>query len=174
MERFLAIAQDWNQAGLSALTQDLLARWESEERLEEAMPLSNAVSLQTIHSSKGLAWDVVIPINTATRLDTRADCVTDHNDRTLTFRLFGKTTRLHEERLKREQLERMREGLRLWYVALTRARKQLLLPKLDIREDGDWFSLIELPLENLETWNRQIKATRGSTCRISRFHESAR
>ena len=152
VERFLTMSMNYNLTGLDAFTQEVWRQWEEEGRQEEAMPITNAVAIHTIHASKGLEWDVVIPINTATRLDTRADCVADHNDRTITFRCFGRTTRGHEERLERERLEKMREGARLWYVALTRAREQLLLPKLDTREDGDWFSLINLPLESLEEW----------------------
>ena len=49
-----------------------------------------------------------------------------------------------------EKAELDRERIRLWYVAATRARELLVLPRLDVAAKGSaWISLLDLSLPDL-------------------------
>ena len=52
-----------------------------------------------------------------------------------------------------EAEELRRERVRLWYVALTRARDLLLLPRQTERVDNDWLSLVNLDIEALPSFD---------------------
>ena len=56
----------------------------------------------------------------------------------------------YEEAVEAERAELTRERIRLWYVATTRARELLILPRLDVdAQSSAWISIIELALESL-------------------------
>jgi exodeoxyribonuclease-5 len=56
----------------------------------------------------------------------------------------------HEAARDREKAELDRERIRLWYVAATRARELLVLPRLDIAaKRSAWISLLDLSLAKL-------------------------
>jgi hypothetical protein len=56
-------------------------------------------------------------------------------------------------RNRTEQGEVTRKRVRLWYVALTRARDLLLLPRQTERIPSDWLSLVTLDINGLPTLN---------------------
>ena len=64
--------------------------------------------------------------------------------------VFGVAPTGHEAAHDDEKVELDRERVRLWYVASTRARELLVLPRLDIVPRGSaWISLVDLALPSL-------------------------
>ena len=56
----------------------------------------------------------------------------------------------HEAARNEEKAEHSRERARLWYVATTRARELLVLPRLDVdAADSAWLSVVDLALDGL-------------------------
>jgi len=70
-------------------------------------------------------------------------------DDSVHFRVFGYPSADYETVAQDEQAELARERVRLWYVALTRARDLLLLPRQSERIDGDWLNLVTLDIAGL-------------------------
>jgi ATP-dependent exoDNAse (exonuclease V) beta subunit len=65
------------------------------------------------------------------------------------FRMFGFPSPDYADVRDEEARELERERVRLWYVALTRARDLLLLPRQSERVANDWFGVLELDLKDL-------------------------
>ena len=64
--------------------------------------------------------------------------------------MFGVAPTGHEVARKDEKAELDRERVRLWYVAATRARELLVLPRLDVAaSDSAWLSVVGLALPSL-------------------------
>lgn len=56
----------------------------------------------------------------------------------------------YEDALNKESAELGHERIRLWYVAATRARELLVLPRLDVEPPGSaWIGLLDLGLAEL-------------------------
>ena len=103
-----------------------------------------AIEIVTMHSSKGLEWPVVIPINTATILRSPPEFVHRQSDNTLHWVLGGVTpTDLLGARQEEEQ-NQARERERVWYVACTRARDMLILPHLKEASTRSWSKTVVL------------------------------
>ncbi len=93
-----------------------------------------------MHSSKGLEWPVVVPINTAT--------VSDQPGLVRRRRAHGRPA--HERlpapprtaplaAIEAEKEEHARERHRIWYVAATRARELLVLPRPSCGIKANWW-----------------------------------
>jgi ATP-dependent exoDNAse (exonuclease V) beta subunit len=107
--------------------------------LEES---SDGVRLMTVHKAKGLEFPVVILADMTCRL-SRSDAsrYLDSTARLCAMRIGGWAPHeLHDH--ESEEVERDRaEGIRLAYVAATRARDLLVVPALgDEPWEGGWFS----------------------------------
>jgi len=115
----------------------------------------NAVALKTWHSSKGLEWPVVMVLNAEKASEPRFPSIgmayPDGGMDTMLKESFVKifpkfederTKSRFSESLEDEQVETNRN---IYYVALTRAREQLILPCWDGFSDGSMFSYL-LPL----------------------------
>ncbi len=128
LDALIAMARPYSVRGLAAFVADLTADWQdrrpsTEGRIDESV---DAVSLVTIHSSKGLEWPVVIPINTATLLRGPGQFVHRQSDDTLHW-ILGELTPPHLADAQAEEAQSAaRERERLWYVAVTRARDLLI------------------------------------------------
>ncbi|MDE2824253.1 MAG: PD-(D/E)XK nuclease family protein, partial [Chloroflexota bacterium] len=109
-----------------------------------------AVALYTMHAAKGLEWPVVVPINTMTRVMGPDSAVTDRVSGRFYCPVFGVSPTGHEAARDDEGAELARERVRLWYVAATRARELLVLPRIDIAAAGSaWLSVVGLGLDSL-------------------------
>ena len=175
-------------------------RWEDEDAQSEGRPdaEADAVSIITIHSAKGLEWPIVIPINTTTSLRSDASFLYRRRDDSVHFKVFDFPSPDYEGVAREEGGELQRERVRLWYVALTRARDLLLLPRQTERVDNDWFSLVNLDVtslpsfdlarfcgslpesiatptneQDLPTWEREAAAIAASERRIT-WHQPSR
>jgi ATP-dependent exoDNAse (exonuclease V) beta subunit len=145
------MARAYAGRGIGDFARALWQRWEDGDAQTEGRPdaEADAVSIITIHSAKGLEWPIVIPINSTTLLWSDMSFLYRRRDDSVHFRVFDFPS-FDYEAVSREETEALRrERVRLWYVALTRARDLLLLPKQNERIGSDWLSLINLDINAL-------------------------
>jgi exodeoxyribonuclease-5 len=106
------------------------AQWSEEQRVIEGRPDTEqqAVSIISIHASKGLEWPVVIPVNMGSEIKHKARIALDAAG-CVHLPALGRHGPGAAVALEQEQAEEDRQRHRLWYVAATRARDLLLLPQ---------------------------------------------
>jgi ATP-dependent helicase/nuclease subunit A len=125
---------------------------------------SDGVRLMTVHKAKGLEFPVVILVDLTCRISrSEASRYLDPSRRLCAMKIGGWAPyELHEH----EQIEVARdqaEGVRLAYVAATRARDLLVVPVLgDEAWDGGWFSPLNRALYPPVAARRA--AARGPKC----------
>ena len=200
VELVLEMARTYAARGMADFSRALWQRWEDGDAQAEGRPdaEANAVSIITIHSAKGLEWPIVIPINSTTSLWSDTSFLYRRRDDSVHFRVFGYPSSDYETVAQDEQGELTRERVRLWYVALTRARDLLLLPRQSERIDSDWLSLVTLDItrlprldltglattadpavatignaQDIATWEREAAAVAASERRIE-WHQPSR
>jgi exodeoxyribonuclease-5 len=152
VDLFLSLAQPYGVRGLRAFADAMTAAWEGKTRSVEGRPdaQEEAVSLVTMHASKGLEWPIVVPINTMTAGNDVRDPIIHNDTKTIYLPIFGVAPTGYEDAKAAEVAERERERLRLWYVAATRARELLVLPKLDVPPGKtSWNGLMDFDLDSL-------------------------
>jgi ATP-dependent exoDNAse (exonuclease V) beta subunit len=151
VELVLEMARAYAVRGMTDFARALWQRWEDGDAQAEGRPdaESNAVSITTMHSARGLEWPIVIPINSTTGLRSDTKFLYRRQDDSVHFKVFGYPSADYEAVAQSEQGELIRERVRLWYVALTRARDLLLIPRQSERISGDWLSLLTLNIEDL-------------------------
>src|SRR6185437_490131 len=121
--------------------------WLDESRAIEGRPDAegDAVALYTMHAAKGLEWPVVVPINGLTAAQKPDRIVIDRLAGRLYCPIFGATPVGYDQAREVEKAELQRERVRLWYVALTRSRELLVIPRLDVPSPGAaWVSAVDL------------------------------
>jgi exodeoxyribonuclease-5 len=151
VDLFLEGARAYDMRGLVAFAAAMRAQWADAQRVIEGRPDTEqqSVSLVTMHSSKGLEWPVVIPVNTGTKVINGVDAVVDASG-ILHLAVFGQHGPGAAAALVAEQAEIERERHRLWYVVATRARDLLLLPRFSCGVPaGSWMQAFPLGLEDL-------------------------
>ena len=138
VDLLLETARDHAGRGLGDFARVLWRHWLRGASRAEARPDSNddAVALVTMHAAKGLEWPIVMPVNAVGRPRPRPDCLVRHRDGTVHFRMLGLHSGGHARAREEEGRETDRERVRLWYVAMTRARDLLLLPRHRARVNG--------------------------------------
>ena len=105
--------------------------WEEAVRQVEGRPDAEeqSVSLITIHAAKGLEWPIVIPINMTGSPKTESGLMHDRRSDRFSIPVFGIEPSDYKD-IKAWNVEELaRERVRLWYVATTRARDLLVLPR---------------------------------------------
>ena len=154
VDLYLSLSTAYAVRGLRAFSDAMTTAWEDEARAVEGRPdaQEEAISLFTMHAAKGLEWPVVIPINTMTGIMAAENAVTDRETDTFYCPVFGVAPEGYDEVIDAEKRELGRERVRLWYVAATRARQLLIIPRLDVTPSSSaWISLVDLSLETLPT-----------------------
>ena len=139
-------ARAYEVRGLHAFVQDLQRDWERNTRLPEGRSdaSEDAVEIVTMHSSKGLEWPVVIPINTGTRFLRPEEFVHRRADDTLHW-ILGETAPPDLAAAREEEgRSEARQRERLWYVACTRARDLLVVPCLPAADSRSWSRIVDL------------------------------
>lgn len=152
IDLFLEMSRPFAVRGLRAFAGAMRAAWEGRTRTVEGRPDAQeaAVSLLTMHASKGLEWPVVIPINTTTRTKAVSGALVDRASNCLYCPVFGVRPAGYDEALEAEKREVGNERVRLWYVAATRARETLVLTRF--AEPGastSWSAVVDLGLADL-------------------------
>jgi len=140
------LARPFAVRGLAAFVDYLQAAWEGRDEKSEGRSDEDdeAVSLVTIHSSKGLEWPVVIAINTSTGLREAERFVHRRGDDTLHWTLGGLRPPELPQALAAQSVNQAFERERLLYVACTRARDLLVLPKLAPLARETWSRVVDL------------------------------
>ena len=152
VDLYLGFSRDYAVRGLRAFAEAMTAAWSDEARAVEGRPdaQEEAVALYTMHAAKGLEWPIVVPINTMTRVMAPDSAVTDRANGRFYCRVFGAEPTGYARARDDEGAELDRERVRLWYVATTRARELLVLPRLDVDPRRTaWISLVDLALPSL-------------------------
>lgn len=146
LDALIEMARPYGVAGLRNFVRDLQHDWETRTPRSEGRTdaSEDAIEIVTIHSSKGLEWPVVIPVNTATEFISPPQFLHRQSDNTLHWVLGGVTpVDLAHARAEEEQNE-ARERERMWYVACTRARDILILPHLTAAPLRSWSRILDL------------------------------
>ncbi len=152
VDLYLGFSRAYAVRGLRAFGETMTAAWSDEARAVEGRPdaQEEAVALYTMHAAKGLEWPIVVPINTMTRVMAAESAVTDRATGRFHCRVFGVEPTGYEAARNDERAELDRERVRLWYVATTRARELLVLPRLDVDAAASaWLSVVDLELPGL-------------------------
>ena len=133
---------------------------------------SDGVRLMTVHKGKGLEFPVVILADLTCRMNrTDASRYVDAGRNLCAIRIGGWAPReLHDHEIDEVNREQA-EGIRLAYVAATRARDLLVVPVLgDGPWEGGWFGPLNRPLYPPLASRRQ--PARGPKCPAFRSKDS--
>jgi ATP-dependent exoDNAse (exonuclease V) beta subunit len=152
VDLYLSLCRAYAVRGLRAFAEAMTAAWTDEARAVEGRPdaQEEAVALYTMHAAKGLEWPIVVPVNTMTQIMAPESAVIDRGSGRFYCPVFGVKPTGYEAARDAEKAELDRERIRLWYVAATRARELLVLPRLDVTPKGSaWISLLDLSLAEL-------------------------
>ena len=149
VDLYLSFSRAYAVRGLRAFADAMTAAWTDESRAVEGRPdaQEQSVAPYTMHAAKGLEWPIVVPVNTMSRLRAPEKTVIDRETGRLYFPVFGVAPTGHEVAFENEKAELDRERIRLWYVAATRARGLLIVPRLDVPPARSaWISLVDFSL----------------------------
>ena len=162
VDAILERARAYGVRGFRQFAQELNAEWSRHASHAEGVVDAEGQSIEivTIHSSKGLEWPVVIPINTASGARPLQQFVHRRADDTLHWVLGEIVPPSLGEAMASEAAEASQERLRLLYVACTRAMDLLVLPELSWADDVTWaraldFRLGEVPELDISRFVRQ-------------------
>ncbi|MYD44553.1 MAG: AAA family ATPase [Gammaproteobacteria bacterium] len=157
VDLFLGIARRFATQGLIAFSETQSEAWEKAYsgaqagKEKEGRPDSeeDAVAIYTVHSAKGLEWPIVIPINMMSMKSRLQGGFVERTSMTYYTKVFGKEPFEYECKRKDENDEIERERVRLCYVAVTRARETLILPRYEQSRRDSWLKTVELKLFDL-------------------------
>lgn len=151
VDRYLELSRAYSVRGLRAFSDDMRERWESRDKMAEGRPDSEeqSVSLITMHSAKGLEWNVVIPVNTLTDTLKPSPIIVNSRERRMTMPFLGMLPAGYVDERLAAVGEDEAERARLWYVACTRARDLLVLPRHENPGPKSWASLVDLKLQEV-------------------------
>ncbi len=152
VDLFLEMARAYDVRGLRAFARDMRANWEEAVRQVEGRPDAEeqSVALITIHAAKGLQWPIVIPINMTGAPKSETGLAHDRRSNSFSIPVLGVAPTGHEAIAARNEQELARERVRLWYVAATRARDLLVLPRHSAKlPDNSWARVVDLDLSSL-------------------------
>nr|WP_069052264.1 UvrD-helicase domain-containing protein [Bosea sp. RAC05] len=170
VDLYLTMARPYAIRGLRAFAEAMTSAWEDEGKAGEGRPdaQEESVSLYTMHAAKGLEWPLVIPVNTSTGMMNAVGAVIERGTQRLYCKIFGVAPGGHEQATSDEKDEIARERVRLWYVAATRARDLLILPRSSTGVDPrSWLGVVdltigELPGVDVATYTDAVPAAAGS------------
>jgi exodeoxyribonuclease-5 len=152
VDLFLEMSRAYGVRGLRAFARDMRYNWEEAVRQAEGRPDAEqqSVSLITVHASKGLEWPIVIPVNMTGVPRSESALVQDRRANLFSVPMLGTDPSGHDDLKARNEQEQARERVRLWYVAATRARDLLVLPRHSATlPDECWDHVVDLGLSGL-------------------------
>jgi ATP-dependent exoDNAse (exonuclease V) beta subunit len=152
IDRYIDMSRAYAVRGLGAFAAQVTQAWQDESRVVEGQVdcLEDAVTLYTMHSAKGLEWPIVIPINIMTQVRPADATFVERASRFLHCRVLGARPPGYMAAHEKEASQLAHERLRLWYVAATRARELLVLPRHAQAPGGSvWAGLCDLRMADL-------------------------
>jgi exodeoxyribonuclease-5 len=150
---FLEMSRAYDIRGLRAFASEMRANWEEAVRQVEGRPDAEeqSVALITIHASKGLEWPIVVPINMTGAPKAESGLMHDRRADRFSIPVFGVEPADYGDIKDWNVEELARERARLWYVAATRARDLLILPRHSSGlKDGAYANIVDFDLASLE------------------------
>ena len=177
VDLYLSLSRAYAVRGLRAFAEAMTVAWSDETRAVEGRPdaQEEAVALYTMHAAKGLEWPVVVPINAMTRVMAPGSAVTDRASRRFYCPVFGVAPTGHEAARNDERAELDRERVRLWYVATTRSRELLVLPRLDVAAASSaWLSVVSLGVDSLPSLDLNDLPTEVGTGAVAAANQQTR
>lgn len=144
-------ARSYDVRGFVQFARDVDDEWSGGSSSPEGMIEADGQSIEivTVHSSKGLEWPVVIPINRAS-MPRRAEAfVHRRRDESLHWALGQIVPPGLGEALRTEEAEKKDENVRLLYVACTRAMELLVIPDFTWSNDASWAKLLDFKLDDI-------------------------
>ncbi len=151
IDGLLERAREYGVRGFIQFGRDLDNDWASDTGCTEGTVEADGQSIEivTIHSSKGLEWPVVIPINRPSMPRKAESFVYRRSDETLHWALGKVTPPTLAGALQGETHEKRDEDLRLLYVACTGAMELLVIPGLTWSKDASWAKKIDFKLADI-------------------------
>jgi CRISPR-associated exonuclease Cas4 len=148
IDGLLERARSYGVRGFARFARDIDDAWSSGSGHAEGMVEADGQSIEivTVHSSKGLEWPVVIPINRASMPRRAETFVYRRSDESLHWALGQVTPPSLGDALQAEDAEKRNENLRLLYVACTRAMELLIIPDFTWANDASWAKLLDFKL----------------------------
>lgn len=142
-------ARGYAVRGLVRFASDLTEDWEKAEGYEEARidGGGQAIDIVTMHSSKGLEWPVVIPINMGTQFRRRDTFIFRRQDNSLHWVLGDVVPPAMVDAVGQDDRETAEERERLLYVTCTRSIDMLIMPQLPDAASNTWGRLLDLKLD---------------------------
>ena len=177
VDLFLGFSRAYAVRGLRPFAEAMMAAWSDEARAVEGRPdaQEEAVALYTMHAAKGLEWPIVVPINTMTLAKAPDSALTDRASARFYCPVFGVAPTGHEMAHNEVKAELGRERVRLWYVATTRARELLVLPRLDVAtRKSAWLSFVDLALPALPALDLALHAPEVDAVDVAAENEQTR
>ncbi len=156
VDLFLSFTRPYSGRGLRAFSEAMRQAWEDENRQAEGRPdaQEEAIALYTMHASKGLEWPIVISINAATVIKAAGSEVLNRGDDRFYRPIFKIPPAGYEEIKDQETNELKRERVRLWYVATTRAKELLIIPRANQDAvSNSWIKIVDLVVSDLAPIN---------------------
>jgi ATP-dependent exoDNAse (exonuclease V) beta subunit len=152
LDLFLEMSRAYDVRGLRTFARDMRANWEEQVLQVEGRPDAEeqSVALITIHAAKGLEWPVVIPINMTGAPKSETGLMHDRRTGEFSSPVLGIEPAGYAQLKSWNELELARERVRLWYVAATRARDLLVLPRHSAQlSDKSWARIVDFGLTAL-------------------------
>ncbi len=149
---FLEMSRAYDVRGLRAFAREMRGNWEEAVRQIEGRPDAEeqSAALITIHAAKGLEWAIVIPINMTGAPKADSGLMHDRRSQQFSTPILGVEPPSYADMTNWNAKELARERVRLWYVAATRARDLLVLPRhSSVLANGAWARLVEFDLQSL-------------------------
>jgi CRISPR-associated exonuclease Cas4 len=155
VDAMLEKARAYAGRGFRQFARDLDEDWSRRLSHDEGIVDADehAVKIVTVHSSKGLEWPVVIPINTASGARPPEAFVHRRSDDTLHWMLGDVVPPELADAINAEAQQASEERLRLLYVASTRAMDLLVLPELSWSSQQSWARAVDFKLDQLPELN---------------------
>lgn len=154
VDLFLEMSRAYDVRGFRAFAKDMRANWEEQLRQVEGRPDAEeqSIALVTIHAAKGLEWPVVIPINMTGTPKPESGLTYDRRSHEFALPVLDIDPPGYDVIKSWNETELERERVRLWYVAATRSRDLLVLPRhAAALPDRSWARIVDLGLAVLPT-----------------------
>ncbi|MBR0777296.1 UvrD-helicase domain-containing protein [Bradyrhizobium diazoefficiens] len=151
VDGFVERARSYDVRGFVQFARDIDDEWSSGSAAPEGMMEADGQSIEivTVHTSKGLEWPVVIPINRSS-MPRRAEAfVHRRRDESLHWALGQVVPPGLGDALRTEEAEKRDENVRLLYVACTRAMELLIIPDFSWSNDASWAKLLDFKLDTV-------------------------